>query len=135
MFHFRGSECGDPSTCPPGLHFYLDYATNTPFDFGSVSDVEATSASCKFGTTPRANGKTFFGVNDFQSPPSQSAAQTLNSLEFAKNRIDTCSELNEGLDVNFIYADFWNEGDLIELTQQHNAALAARRERRIRGSA
>jgi hypothetical protein len=135
MFHSRGSECGQPSTCPLGLHYYLDYITNTPWNFGSVSDVQATSTSCQFSQTPRVAGKTFFGVNNFVVPPSQSASQTLNSLGFAKSRIDTCSALNEDLDVNLIFADFWNEGDLIELTQQHNAALAARRERRMRGSA
>jgi hypothetical protein len=71
-------------------------------------------------------------MNNFVTPPSQTAAQSANSLAFAGNRLATCSSLNEGLDVNFIYADFWFEGDLPQLTQDHNTALAARRKRKIR---
>lgn len=105
------------------------------WSFKTVAELRATSTSCQFQYTPRIAGKTFFGVNSFVTPPDQNAARTANSYDFAKLRLETCSETNENLDVNFIYADYWSEGDLPRLTQEHNAALASRRGRKLmRGS-
>eukprot|EP00339_Tiarina_fusa_P018132 CAMPEP_0117031182 /NCGR_PEP_ID=MMETSP0472-20121206/22446_1 /TAXON_ID=693140 ORGANISM="Tiarina fusus, Strain LIS" /NCGR_SAMPLE_ID=MMETSP0472 /ASSEMBLY_ACC=CAM_ASM_000603 /LENGTH=383 /DNA_ID=CAMNT_0004739463 /DNA_START=48 /DNA_END=1199 /DNA_ORIENTATION=+ len=131
-FHFAGQTCTDATPCPPGLHYYLDYATNNPWQASTLADLRETSVSCPLSSTPGVAGKTFFGMNNFVTPPSQTAARSANSLEFARNRLATCSSLNEGLDVNFVYVDFWYEGDLPQLTQEHNMALANRRQRQIR---
>jgi hypothetical protein len=69
----------------------------------------------------------FFAINSFVTPPSRSAAETLNSLEYAKTRLETCSSLNDSADVNLIFADFWSVGELPQLAQEHNAALVSRR--------
>jgi hypothetical protein len=134
MFHFNGPQCNQEGDCPAGLHNYWDYATNTNWEFESLTELRATSTSCQFQRTPGIAGKTFFGLNNFVTPPDQSAARTVNSYNFAKLRMETCSELNDSLDVNFIYADYWSEGDLPRVTQEHNTALAGRRRRMIRGS-
>lgn len=134
MFHYNGPLCDQSGQCPDGLHYYRDYAINTDWEFESLTEVRATSTSCKFSRTPGVASKHFFGVNSFVTPPDQSAARTVNSYDFAKLRMETCSDLNEYLDVNFIYADYWSEGDLPRLTQEHNTALAGRRSRMIRGS-
>jgi len=133
MFHYNGPTCQQPGECPDGLHHYWDYAIDTPWNFQSLSAIQATSESCAFRRAPGLAGKTFFGINNFISPPDQAEAKTVNEYEFAKNRIATCSDVNEGLDVNFIYADFWSEGDLPRLTQEHNAGLVSRRWRAVRG--
>ena len=134
MFHYNGPQCDESGNCPGGLHNYWDYAVNTDWEFESLTEVRATSTSCTFSRTPGISGKTFFGVNSFVTPPDQSAARTVNSYDFAKLRMETCSDLNDFLDVNFIYADYWSEGELPRLTQKHNTALAAHRRRMIRGS-
>jgi hypothetical protein len=134
MFHYRGPSCDEPNSCPRGLHWYHRYAIDTKWEFPTLADIRATSTSCSFTRNPGNASKTFFGVNNFVTPPAQASAKTVNEVEFAKNRIETCSQLNENLDVNFIYADFWSEGDLPRLTQEHNTELAARRRRNVRRS-
>jgi len=135
MFYYNSPECKEPDDCPAGLHYYWNYAIETQWDFETLTDIQATSNSCDFRTTAGAVGRTFFGVNNFITPPAQDKAKTVNEFDFAKNRIAMCSELNENLDVNFILVDFWSEGDLPRLTQEHNAALASRRRKLFRGTA
>ena len=133
LFHYAASTCSEPDkadACDKGLHYYWDYAVNTPWNYADLSEIRSTSHSCSFnGRIPGVAGTTFFGVNNFITPPDQVAARTLNSKTFAENRITTCSEDNQFLDVNFVYVDYWSEGDLPELTQEHNTDLALGRRR------
>jgi hypothetical protein len=129
MFHYNGPRCEGNGTCPPGFHYWFDYAIESEFSFVTVSDVEVVEKSCN--VTRGSTRTTFYGVNSFVSPPSQSESQILNSYDFAKARISACSDYYSGLDVNLVFADFWEEGDLPRVTQDHNAALAqARRKQR-----
>jgi hypothetical protein len=64
-------------------------------------------------------------VNSFVTPPSQSVAETVNSLEFARTRLESCSSLNDAANVNIIFADYWSKGELPQLAQEHNGALLA----------
>ena len=131
MFHYNGPTCPTANSCPPGLHYYFDYAMETKWEFATVSDILATSNSCAFRGNPGVSGKTFFGVNNFVTSPDQAAARTLNSYDFAKTRIEECSAIHGNLDVNMIFADFWSEGELPKLAQDHNTALAAARRRKL----
>ena len=51
----------------------------------------------------------------------------MNEYDYIVNRIQECSSINGDLDVNFVYVDFWHEGDLPRLVQERNAALAMSR--------
>jgi hypothetical protein len=132
MFHYNGPDCLTDGACPDGLHYYYDYGSDTDWENDSVSSIQDTANSCLLRPNGGANTNTFIGVNNFVSPPSQDAALTLNSYSEAKNRIDTCSGIL-GTDVNFILADFWSEGELPRVTQDHNLARAVqqRRQRRL----
>ena len=128
MFHYNGPSCTSTEPCPDGLHYWFDYAAETQYAFTSVSDIEDTALSCQITRGTNETRKIFFGVNMFVTPPSQSAARTLNTMSFAGNHIKKCSQLNDNDDVNLLFVDFWSEGMLLpELVQEHNKALGSRR--------
>jgi hypothetical protein len=127
VFHHRGPACDEPGTCPPGLHHYYEYAIDTQWNLNGLPEVADSANSCAFTRTPGVASKTFFGLNNFIIIPAQSNAQIMNEYNYVSDRIETCSSLNDDLDVNFIYVDFWNEGDLPRLVQERNTAMALRR--------
>jgi hypothetical protein len=125
LFHYNAAvECRN-NDCPRGFHYWFDNAGETEYSFGSVEDILATSTSCE--VTRGSNKSPFLAINSFVTPPSQSAAETLNSLEFARGRLKTCSSLNDSAAVNLMFADFWSVGDLPQLAQEHNSVLVSRR--------
>lgn len=130
LFHLNGPDCTDGS-CPNGFHYWFDYAAETDFEFTTASDFADTSTSCK---VTRGSGSTreFFGVNSFVTPPTESEAETINSSDFLGARLQACSDAT-GLDVNLMYVDFWNVGDLPEVVQTHNKALGQRRKLKLQG--
>lgn len=109
------------------MHWYWRYASNTQFELSTLEDVADSANSCTFQRTPGIYSKTFFGLNNFVSIPSQSTASVMNEYDYIANRIQTCSALNDDLDVNFVYVDFWSEGDLPRLVQDRNRAMALAR--------
>jgi hypothetical protein len=123
IFHYNGVEC-ENDDCPPGFHSWPQNAGETRSTFRSLADFEATT-SCE--VTRGSNNHTFFAVNTFISPASQLGSEQLNTLSFSRTRLETCSSRNDFVDVNVIFADFWSEGELPQLAQEHNAALASRR--------
>lgn len=127
VFHYRGPSCDEEGACPPGFHWYYRYAVNTQWNLNSLDAVADSANSCAFETSPGVASKTFFGLNNFITIPIQSNAEIMNEYSYVSNRIDTCSSLNDNLDVNLIYVDFWSEGDLPRLVQERNAAMAVRR--------
>jgi hypothetical protein len=131
MFQFNGPDCSSGEACPPGIHPYNKYVINTQWEFHQLKDVEETSTSCNLQYKEALANQAFFGVNNFLSPPSNAISKTLNSMEFAGERIKACSEQNN-LDVNFLYADFWSEGNLPQLVQEYNLELAARNRGNVR---
>mmetsp|Transcript_19987 Transcript_19987/g.43472 ORF Transcript_19987/g.43472 Transcript_19987/m.43472 type:complete len:387 (-) Transcript_19987:2422-3582(-) len=126
MFHYGGTDCNlDPLACPDGLHLYYDYGSDNAWEHLSVGSIEDRLNSCEL----RLNGfnkKDFVGLNNFVSPPSQTSAQKVNEYSAATNYVDTCTELLE-TSINFVLVDFWSEGDLPRVTQDHNAALVQQR--------
>ena len=99
--------------------------TSTTFD--SVDQVLDIKRSCN--VTKLESTKPFFGITSHVSPPSQVDSVTINSYNFAKKRNVDCSEQLQNqndvnMEVNFVYADFWFEGDLPRVVQEHNAGIA-----------
>eukprot|EP00980_Cylindrotheca_fusiformis_P020714 scaffold7738_cov133-Cylindrotheca_fusiformis.AAC.23 len=131
MFQYNGPNCSLTESCPPGIHSYNKYVIETQWEFSQLEEIEDTSSSCQLRYNEELSKQAFFGVNNFLSPPSHDISKTLNSLQFATERIRACSEQNN-LDVNFIYADFWSEGSLPQLVQEYNARLAKENRGNIR---
>jgi hypothetical protein len=130
FFHFNGPDCSDGS-CPDGFHYWFDYAAETEFEFTSASNFADTTSSCQI-TRGAGSSKDFFAVTSFVTPPSEDESTTLNSRDFLEGRMQACSD-SAGLDVNLMYVDFWNDGDLPEVTQTYNKALGQRRKRKLLG--
>lgn len=124
MFHYNGPNDCSNGQCPPGFHYWFDYAAETQFSFQDVDDLLDIENSCAI---TRGAGSTmdFFGVNSFTTPASKSDSETINTESFLENRISMCSLYQGGLDVNLVTVDFWSVGDLPELVQQRNSALVA----------
>lgn len=126
LFHYSGPSCSTVE-CPPGFHEWFYYAVETDFDFPSVDDV-----SCNLGRG--LNGvQDFFGLNVFTSNPlpSKKSAETLNAKAYMEPHIAKCAQV-DNRDVNLVYVDFWDQGDLVEITQRHNLALVEKTNRRRR---
>jgi hypothetical protein len=123
LFHYNGPNDCSNGQCPPGLHFWWDYAAETPFSFDSIDDLLDIDKSCSI---TRGAGSTmdFFGVNAFTTPPSQSDAEFINSESFLQTRIDDCSTA-QMQDVNVVSVDFWSVGELPKVVQERNTALVA----------
>ena len=115
--------------CPAGMHYFWDYASTTPFDFGSVDKILDTNTSCAL-RDPGSETRPFFLVNNFITPPDPGAAARVNEMGMATTRLEDCSSANVDTPVNFFYVDYWSEGDVPEMTQTINAERAARRLRR-----
>lgn len=126
LFHSRGPSCDEQAPCPPGLHPYDKYAVNTQWQLENLDAAANFESSCTLTDTP-SNETTFFGLNNFVIPPVESSAQIMNEYNYLTNRMEACSTFNGGLDVNFVYVDFWSEGDLPRLVQDLNAAKASLR--------
>lgn len=117
LFHYAGPSCSEVA-CPAGLHEWFYYGAETQFENESVDAV-----TCPIDRG--ANGmQYFYAINDFVTDPlpSRSAAETLNSKSFLENLIDSCGSI-ENRDVNVVFIDFWEVGDLVEVTQRHNLNL------------
>jgi hypothetical protein len=114
LFHYAGPSCSE-ETCPPGFREWFYYGAETKFD---NENVEAISCPIDRGS----NGiQLFYAINDFVTDPlpSRSSAETVNTKAFLENLVDSCSGI-ENRDVNVVWIDFWEEGDLVEVTQRHN---------------
>jgi hypothetical protein len=129
MFHYNGPNCNtNPEECPDGLHLYYNYASDNFWEHETISSITNTANSCVLNPNGYGRQDDWVGLNNFVSPPSQDAAMTLNSYDTAKTYIDQCSQIL-GTDINFLITDFWSEGELPRMTQDHNTARAAQRRR------
>lgn len=131
LFHLNGpNSCAD-GACPDGFHYWFDFAAETAFDFATVDELDDSSTSCEI-TRGAGSSMDFFAVTSFLTPPSESESVAINAQAALESRIQACSQYNGGLDVNVLYVDFWNIGDLPQVVQEHNKALAARRRKNRR---
>ena len=130
LFHFNGPTSCANGACPDGFHYWFDFAAETEFNFESADEFADATTSCDI---TRGAGSTmeFFAVTNFVTPPDESVAEVVNSKESVESRIQACSDF-QGLDVNLVYVDFWSIGDLPEVVQTYNKALAQRRRKERR---
>lgn len=130
LFHLNGPTTCANGACPDGFHYWFDFAAETEFEFVTASEFDDTATSCAI-TRGGGSTKEFFAINSFVTPPNEDEAVAINAQAALESRIQACSEYN-GLDVNLLYVDFWSIGDLPQVVQTHNKALAARRAQRNR---
>jgi len=124
MFHYNGPNCDlYPEECPSGLHWYYDYASDNEFEHETISSITDTDTSCILRPNAGGNRRDWIGLNNFVSPPSQDAAQILNAYNASKRYVEDCSSFL-GTDINFVIVDFWNEGEMLRMTQDYNKARA-----------
>ena len=96
----------------------------THWDFGSISELEDTSDSCRI--VRGQSGADFYSVNTFVTTafgPSRSAADTINEEDFLMQRISACESFINSKP-NFVSIDFWQRGDLVKVALEENAIRA-----------
>ena len=124
MFHYNGPNCNQfPDECPPGMHWYYNYASDNDWDHSTISSITNTDTSCVLRANAGGNPTRWIGLNNFVSPPSQDAARVLNGYDVSKNYVETCAA-TLGTNVNFLITDFWEEGELPRMTQDYNRNVA-----------
>ena len=140
MFHMDGPKCNGDESCPPGMHYYFDYATETESEAATVENL-MNSVTCRMKRSPMFTSTgAFFGLSNYVtiigSNNKQKVSTQANQRDFLQKRIDACSKsaltdsYNPAIpktgDVNFLYVDFWSLGDVVEVVQSHNRALGTR---------
>eukprot|EP00592_Proboscia_alata_P016742 CAMPEP_0194395364 /NCGR_PEP_ID=MMETSP0174-20130528/124381_1 /TAXON_ID=216777 /ORGANISM="Proboscia alata, Strain PI-D3" /LENGTH=263 /DNA_ID=CAMNT_0039191289 /DNA_START=501 /DNA_END=1292 /DNA_ORIENTATION=- len=124
-FQHNGPSCKNEYLigCPSQIHYWWDYTIATRFDFASVDDILDFPKSCliHYG---KGGSKSFFNLNHFITDliPNQSAAVAINTEEVIKTRVSVCSELNDGISLNFLTVDFWNSGNILNVVDGYNEA-------------
>ena len=130
LFYVNGPEGRGEN--PPGIHYFYDYGMETDSMYENVNNLEnGILQGCKVVKGVESS-KEFFLFNNFvtgnspfgQFVPSQSAARKINSLDFAKPMCQVCEQMHN-VPMNLIAVDFWNNGNIPELVQQHNEMLLA----------
>jgi len=121
LFHYNGPTCTSDEPCPPGWQHWYTYAQDTQFQIDTLESMRDID-SCQI---TRGSGQGFFAVTHFLTFPQESVASALNDKEFVQQRLQDCSNYNDGLVPNVLLVDFWSVGDVLEVTQQHNKALGA----------
>ena len=84
VFYFNGGECSSEDSCPPGFHYFYNYAAETQFESGSIDDLKDYEYSCEITRGPKEDAvpAAFFVVNNFVTPPDPDAAVITNSKAF-----------------------------------------------------
>jgi len=137
MFHYNGPDCNEnPEECPNKLNYYNNYASdNNNLLFSEPQSIEDRENSCAVQRRNKAvnkNKNTFVGLNNFVTPSNVNEVGKMNAINDAerlneyyaiKDYVDSCADII-GTDINFVLNDWWGEGELIRLTQDHNSARA-----------
>jgi len=123
-FHFNGGTCTDDA-CPPGMHYFYNYAAETQFESASLDNLENYEYSCRVTRGPKEGQlpAAFFVVNNFVTPPDEEASRVANSKTFLSNRLTNCANINQ-MRPNFVYLDFWSQGVTAQLVQYANEQYA-----------
>jgi hypothetical protein len=123
LFDHGGSPCVG-TQCAGSINRFHDYAMETKYEFGSVDEIEDSANSCA-GDRGTTGTRDFYAINNFipgvTSLPSQSRAAIVNAKGFLISRIADC-EAETSLKPNLVIVDFWQTGDLLEVTQDVNKA-------------
>lgn len=133
LFHYNGGGRCDSGeiTCPPGFHDWFGFTGESKFDYKAQEEFDDKATSCEI-TRGRVKGP-FFALNAFLTIPSRDVSSSLlNTKAFLQDHIQACSDINDGLDVNVVFVDFWSEGNLPEVVQIHNWRLGQSQGRKMR---
>mmetsp|Transcript_11128 Transcript_11128/g.32976 ORF Transcript_11128/g.32976 Transcript_11128/m.32976 type:complete len:144 (-) Transcript_11128:76-507(-) len=127
VFHHNGPSCETEGQCPYGMHYLFRFASTTPFGLIGIGDVLDFKKSCSI-TLGDPWYRPFLISNHFANSriglPNEDIAVALNRREVIEARVAACTEMI-GRRPNFLAVDFWSRGDLPEVTQRHNQAVAA----------
>jgi hypothetical protein len=141
VFHYNGPDCTEEGSCPEGLHYYFQYAQETPFELPTIVAIMDNDNSCTITRGAASTDGSFFAVNNFITPDyitegtldpwenQLESAAIANALDFATERLQNCTQLKKEGDfigdskVNMLYVDFWDIGDVVQVVQEHNQNL------------
>ena len=132
LFEHNYGDCSQGGEgCAVRIEPFFSYTVETPWDFENVAALENIELSC---AEDRGSGswKNFYSVNGFITGtfgPSKSAANTVNQREFIEEHINQCEKLTKHK-INFYNIDFWQRGDLLQVTQEINLERGKRRRSR-----
>jgi hypothetical protein len=130
LLYFNQPDCfAQVNGCPTGFNFWPDFGVETSFRFQNVGDVDDTPASCALRESGQNGARDFYRVNAFLQLPSRGSSTTLNSYDYATDRLNACP-LVAGQAVNFYAVDYWSEGDVPQVVQEVNTARAQANVRR-----
>jgi hypothetical protein len=123
LFHYNGPQCVDASVyCPPGFHDWFQFAAETKFEFQDATSFENKTEACTI--TRGRQIAPFYALNLFTTIPNrQLATDLINTRSFLQEHIAACSQVTNGLDVNILFMDFWDVGEVPRVVQQHNRQL------------
>ena len=126
----RGIDCTDPTItgCTGRIFEYFNEVIETHYSFNDIEAVEDTSKSCP-GYRGVGRSERFYSINNFVTStlgPSEIAADVINRKAFLEKRLQDCESIT-GFETNFVSVDFWQRGDLLQVTQETNLARAKQR--------
>ncbi|KAL3822275.1 hypothetical protein ACHAXA_005908 [Cyclostephanos tholiformis] len=122
IFYMNGGTCTD-DVCPSGFHYFYNYADETQFESASLGDLQNYTYSCEITRGPEDDAPipaSFFAVNNFVTPPDEEASKIANSNDTLTSRLTQCAKLNNDTSPNFVYLDFWEQGDTAQWIQNAN---------------
>ena len=125
IFYMNGGDCTNDE-CPSGFHYFYNYAAETQFESASLDDLQNYAYSCEITRGPADDAPipaSFFAVNNFVTPPDVEASKIANSKESLDSRLTECANLNN-MRPNFVYIDFWSEGETAKWIQYANQQKA-----------
>lgn len=119
LFHYGAERCAP--NCPAGYHEWFDYAVETPFSFDTTNELlQNTANSCALERGIAGRG-VFYGINVFTRIPSSFSCQVLNSRMNLQQHLITCMQ-QTGRPVTMVLVDCWDQGDVLAVVQDFNAA-------------
>jgi hypothetical protein len=131
LFFYMGGPDGSEEP-PPGIHYFYEYGSSTPWSFARVSDLENTVMNGCPVDRGSSNRNDYFMMNAFvtgkifgiQVQPSQNSAQQINTATFLEPLVETC-ESSIGKKTNIVSVDFWDSGDMTSFVNAHNTKLVS----------
>lgn len=136
LFHYNGPNCTEtPKECPEKLHYYYDYVSdNNELLFRTPMEIQNRTNSCDVQRASMMEySNTFVALTSFLIPepdPSRrnwvyarDTSEFLNQYSMVEDYLESCGEFFER-DINFVLDDWWGEGEVLRITQDHNMGRA-----------
>jgi hypothetical protein len=124
MFVYNANvSCRTKGNCPPGIHDWFLYASETIYTFPAVADLQTTKSACPYDRGSQGY-RDFYALNMFVTNPlpSKSSALVINQPAFLQKHVKACESVVKR-NASVIFIDFWDEGDLVDVVQSQNQML------------